>query len=327
MSLDPLDSPATSDRLYLLARKNCLSANALDYALKFINVIPDKKGWQRFFDKALLSLGTAFFLAGVIFFFAYNWAEMHRFAKFGVLEGGILILAVFATWHSLNHLVGKMALLASAVLLGALLAVYGQTYQTGADAFSLFLAWAILITPWVILGNFTPLWLLLILLLNLSLMLFWVQVIGHSDRQLHLLMFGLNGIFLVAWEIAFKEKINWLQNLWVGRLLFCVVLSVLIIPTIEAIISSYLDWSVIFYGITTLAALGYYTLQRRDLSLLTINSLGIVITLTTFVARLMITSRTDIGVIWLTLAMFVVLQVSVMTHLLLKLSKHWGKQE
>jgi len=324
MSLDPLDSPATSDRLYLLARKNCLSANALDYALKFINVIPDKKGWQRFFDKALLSLGTAFFLAGVIFFFAYNWAEMHRFAKFGVLEGGILILAVFATWHSLNHLVGKMALLASAVLLGA-------SYQTGADAFSLFLAWAILITPWVILGNFTPLWLLLILLLNLSLslMLFWVQVIGHSDRQLHLLMFGLNGIFLVAWEIAFKEKINWLQNLWVGRLLFCVVLSVLIIPTIEAIISSYLDWSVIFYGITTLAALGYYyyTLQRRDLSLLTINSLGIVITLTTFVARLVITGEVDIIEIWLMLAVFVVLQVSVMTHLLLKLSKHWGKQE
>lgn len=325
MSPDPLDMPATPNRLYLLAQKNCLPADALDYALKFTNVTPDKRAWQRFIDRSLLSLGTALLLTGIIFFFAYNWAEMHRLAKFGVIEGGILILAVFAAWQGLNHFAGKITLLAVSTLLGVLLAVYGQVYQTGADAFSLFLTWAILITPWVILSNFAPLWLLLILLLNLSLSLFWIQVIDISYNKLFLLMFGLNGLFLVAWEIAFKMSVSWLQNLWISRLLFCVALTALIIPTGEAILDPHStdNWTglaVILYLLTTAIALSYYILQRRDLFPLVMVSLGIVITSTLFMGRIM----SDGGVeILLFLAFFVVVQISIMGFLLLRLSKHW----
>ena len=48
----------------------------------------------------------------------------------------------------------------AAVAVGALLAVFGQTYQTGADPFELFLTWALLIVPWTLAARFEPLYLL-----------------------------------------------------------------------------------------------------------------------------------------------------------------------
>ena len=49
-----------------------------------------------------------------------------------------------------NRPAGKAALLAAALLTGGLLALIGQTYQTGADTFELFATWAALILPWVL---------------------------------------------------------------------------------------------------------------------------------------------------------------------------------
>ncbi len=43
---------------------------------------------------------------------------------------------------------GKAALLLATLLLGVFLALFGQTYQTGADPWQLFANWALLILPW-----------------------------------------------------------------------------------------------------------------------------------------------------------------------------------
>ena len=43
------------------------------------------------------------------------------------------------------------------LLTGALLALSGQVYQTGADTFELFAWWAVLILPWVLVSRFSPL--------------------------------------------------------------------------------------------------------------------------------------------------------------------------
>ncbi|WP_315814113.1 hypothetical protein [Paraflavitalea speifideaquila] len=49
-------------------------------------------------------------------------------------------------------------LTAAAVLLGVLMAVFGQVYQTGANAYDLFLSWTIAITLWVVIANFALLY-------------------------------------------------------------------------------------------------------------------------------------------------------------------------
>lgn len=334
MSTDSLDIIATRPHLYTLAQTNHLSPQALEYALRMIGCIPDRHAWRRFLDQALLWLGTTLCLAGIIFFFAYNWTSLSRFSKFGTLEIGLFALILLVILRGLESLPGKAALLAAAFVLGALLAVYGQVYQTGADVFTLFLTWAILILPWVFFSHFAPLWLLLLILANLSLSLYWDQVFDPTHNltdSLFLLMFVLNGLALMAWEMAFKRGIRWLQGQWLGRIIFIVTLAVLILPTLKAIItfdsdytynhSALLGWAVALYLETTAVALWYYGSQRRDLFLLTVCLTGILITVTTLLGKSL--PWYDVGS-WFLMGLVVIAQASYMAYLLMRIAKTWG---
>src|SRR3546814_15416019 len=79
-----------------------------------------------------------------------NWNDLGRFAKFG-LVGLLLIVAVIGYWRlGVDRAAGKASLLVASILLGALLALFGQTYQTGADTWELFANWAVLMAPWAL---------------------------------------------------------------------------------------------------------------------------------------------------------------------------------
>lgn len=289
MSTNPLEQPATAQKLYQLAQRQILSPQALDEALSRIGVIPGISTWQVFIDKLLFILGSVFIIVGVVFFFAYNWYELHRFAKFAVLQLSVLGLVVLSVWQGLQRLEGNIALLMAALVVGVLLAVYGQVYQTGADSFELFATWVVLITPWVLVAGFAPLWLLAIILLNLSIILYWQQMIAPIDAEaveLFLGLFGLNGLALLAWEWGFQRR---LQGIWLARLLFAATLVAIMVPTVNAIADDVWHTSTRFaslaYGITTVVALGYYSLIRIDLMLLTLSLGGILITLTTIIGQ------------------------------------------
>jgi uncharacterized membrane protein len=327
MPLDILTTPITPKHLYSLARANILSPNGLEYALRRIGTVPDAAAWQRFINNLLLLLGTTLLLAGILFFFAYNWAYLSRFLKFAVLEFGVLSMAMFASWQ-LRHLSGQAALLAAAVLLGVLLAVYGQIYQTGADAFGLFLAWAILISPWVLVSQFAPLWLLLLLLLNLSLILYWEQVIQlysiYQRTSLFLILFMINTVAMLAWEYAYKKGVVWLQGKWISGVLFAAMLTAIVIPTLFAIVD-FEDWqekplfavtTLLYISVTTLA-FWYYRYKRRDLLLLAMSLLGVIVVFSCVLIKVL-PMRTPIS--WLILALLVIGQATLASQWLRKQS-------
>ena len=172
---------ATPSRLRRLAQLGYLDRQGLETGLRLTGALPDRQGWARFLDYSLLVLGALFFTSGLFFFVAYNWEELPRFARFGVLEGAIVIMTIAAHWVGLNRVGGKIALTVAALLVGALLAVFGQEYQTGADAYTLFGYWALLILGWVVISKFDVLWGVLWVLLNLTLALFWFQVLPAGD--------------------------------------------------------------------------------------------------------------------------------------------------
>lgn len=331
MPTDPLDRPALPVYLYRLARVKHLTPSALDQALYLIGLIPNRTAWQRFIDSLLLLLGTTLILSGILFFFAYNWAEMNRLTRFGLIQLGILIIAAFASRYGLERLTGQLALLATAILVGVLLAVFGQIYQTGADAFELFLTWAVLIIPWVLMGKFAPLWLLLLSLFDLSLILYWNQVIDYEyffySTQLYLLLFALNGTALSAWEYAYRQGIAWLQRPWLGKILFIMTLITLIIPTLYAILKQ--EWEPLLRGVTllyvivTLFSLWYYRHQRYDLLLLAVCLLGILITVTTLMGRLL---PLEMEITWLILAVVVIGQATLATQWLIIITQNEQKE-
>ena len=64
----------------------------------------NKRQWNQFLSIFLLAAGIGFTVAGIIFFFAYNWDELPKFAKLGMVEvllATSVLLAVFTRWSTL----------------------------------------------------------------------------------------------------------------------------------------------------------------------------------------------------------------------------------
>ena len=76
--------------IQIITRNSNWSEKSIDNILKK-NIYSDKESWQKFLRLFFISLGVGFTTAGIIFFFAYNWAELHKFIKIGLIEGLIII--------------------------------------------------------------------------------------------------------------------------------------------------------------------------------------------------------------------------------------------
>jgi len=327
MRTDPLELPATPARLRRLAHDGHLSADALDRALALAGYTPTLPDWRRFVDILLLLLGAALSLSGIFFFFAYNWADMPRLAKLGLIEGAIVLAVALATYRGLGSLAGRVALLAAAVLVGLLQAVFGQIYQTGADSYLLFLIWALLIAGWVAIGGYAPLWLLLLALLNLSLSFYWTQVLGAADTALSLALAALNALWLLAWEFAQRRGIAWLGGRWMPRVVALTTIGLLVSATIRYIFASSFEserdslllLAPIVYLLYTLFTLFFYYRLLHDLFMLAAAALGIIIVVTA--AGL---NATDFRFeSFLVLSVLVVGQTAVLVYALRAVTRRW----
>ncbi len=161
--------------IHIISRYSNLSEQGVESALKE-NVYASKEDWMKFLRLFLITLGIGFTVAGIVFFFAYNWAELNKFIKMGLTHALLMASALLALLPRINLTIRKILLTGSAVLVGVVFAVFGQIYQTGANAYDFFLAWTVFVTLWVIVSNFTPLWLIYLLLINTTFILYAQQV-------------------------------------------------------------------------------------------------------------------------------------------------------
>ncbi len=195
-------------------------------AARFIaaaGAVRDPVYWSRWALRALLGLGAAHLLAGIVFFFAFNWAAMPAFAKFAVIEAGILFSVIAALLVGQARPFGQVCALAATVLTGTLLAVIGQVYQTGADAYELFLAWAVLVLPWVVISNNAAHWLVWAAIAACAINFHNEQVLipaGVMARSQTLLLSSLWPILVLgARELAAARGLAWLAPRWTRMVL------------------------------------------------------------------------------------------------------------
>ena len=234
-SITLLEESAAPEVIESLYRTGLLSQQGREVGMDLL--YPNKQ-WGYWIGNLLLILGWVFILSGIIYFFAFNWHKMSSAYKFSSVQVLILVCLAGAWAHSIDNLKGKLFLTGGCVLIGVFLAVFGQIYQTGADSYLLFLGWAAIIAPFVIIGQFAPLWAIWMLLINITVVLFWEQGLSISveDKSyLFIVLLLLNGSALVLREILFNRKIECLQGRW-HRILLC--LSILIISFIP--ISTYI---------------------------------------------------------------------------------------
>lgn len=295
MARDPLEAAATPERLRALAAAGALGPEALARALDLVLAPPERAEWRRFLSGLLLAVGALLAVSGVVFFFAYNWADMPRFAKLGLLATLIAAGALGAWRLGLDGPRAQVSLAVAAVLVGALLAVYGQEYQTGADAYGLFLGWAGLILPWAVVACFTPLWLIVVVLLDVGLIAFLNQVLppGLPDSAPFLLLFGLNGFAWAAFELLERLGAAWLMGRWLHRTLALFSLTSLGVPAVIVIVSPREGGAtgvaslLLFLGLLPALYL-YFRLVRPDLFMLTLSLTGAMAVFTTLCGRVLL---------------------------------------
>lgn len=215
-----------------------ISTEARNYAL---DLLYPAKQWGLWTARLLTLVGTALVLSGILYFFAFNWAKITPAMKLGGIQLLILACLIGALYYGLARTAGKMLLLSASVLVGIFLAVFGQIYQTGADAYQLFMVWMLLILPWTCISNFAALWAVWLLVSNLALILYWDQA-ATPKADLKELIFSylilFNGFFLALREYFAYKGVAWLQRQWTRIILVIPILIFALIPTIEFIMDT-----------------------------------------------------------------------------------------
>ena len=237
--------------LRMLLEERKLSPGAFENALLFLGIRPDLRQWSWFWYTVLSLWGALFLAAGIICFFAYNWADMHYFVKFGIIAALIALSGAVALWRGLDSMPGRLGLVLASLCVGPLLAVYGQVYQTGADAWELFRVWTFVVLPLALVGRQNVLWLILWLVGS-----FWsgfyiltLPVISSYSVPGLPEFFVLQILFIAGWEAFafFKKNVpgyEWLNGIWFPRVTVFSTLTGLTIELIYLIFTpSYLDYS------------------------------------------------------------------------------------
>ena len=201
-----------------------IAPSAVLTALRVGGALPNASAWRRFVEQLLLWLGVVLITAGVGFFVAYNWQDLGRFEKLALVQGLVVATLVVVGWKGLDRPAGKAALLGAALLVGTLLALVGQIYQTGADTFELFATWGLAILPWAAVARFAPLWVLWLAIANLAVVLYYATFGGlvgvlFGPQRLLWVLFAFNTAALALWESLAAAGIHWLGGRWAPRLL------------------------------------------------------------------------------------------------------------
>ncbi|MDQ3252655.1 MAG: DUF2157 domain-containing protein [Acidobacteriota bacterium] len=274
----PLDRAATRSAVHDLYAGGLLNRAARDAALGWLSA---PLAWWYWASNALLFVGSALLLAGVVFFFAFNWSKIPPLAKFTIIESGLLITLIAAWRIGLERIAGKVLLLAAALLVGVFLAVFGQIYQTGADAYELFTSLAMLVAGWVLISNFAALWMVWLTLINTGLILYWAQVVVPSGaagwESVLILLAVIDGVALAAREYGLlRWKMVWTASAWVRSILGATVLFYLTVAAIAFVVGA--GWSV-WSGLTFVVALAigtwFYRYRAGDLLALTFSALAV----------------------------------------------------
>lgn len=281
--------------IMMWAEEGHLTPGRLPHAFRIAGTLPGRVMWRRFLDGLALWMGAVFLAAAVIFFFAYNWKELGHFARFGIVEL-LLTTAILVSWRlGLEQMSGKAALLLATLLVGALLALVGQTYQTGVDPWELFATWALFALPWAVVARFSPLWLLLLALVNLAVSLYYHVFAGFfgllfGTETLCWVLAGVNTAALIAWELAANSGVMWLAERWAPRIVATAAAGFLTFLAAWGIIDHNRGGFAEFIGYSVWLACAYaiYRHKVRDLYVLAVGVLSLIIVITVFLGHLLV---------------------------------------
>ena len=260
-----------------LAKFYSLDEARIETLFELSGARPTRAEGLAFLGSCLRIGGILSLAASIVFFVAANWSDIAVFGRFALIELVLLACGVVAILKPPPAAVGRGALFLAFVATGALLALFGQTYQTGADVYELFLGWSLLGLPLVLIARWGVTSAAWVIVFNTALMLYcgwmpaggllWTVLGGHwSSVGVLLLAAALNVVLWFAVEMRRPESAPG----WVRRLLISCAFGFATWCGIRAVFPEYGEVVVAprvigFVGVAILmVAVGAYALRRRE---------------------------------------------------------------
>lgn len=310
--------------IQIIAKESNVSEKTITIILKAY-IYNDKTSWQKFLKLFFISLGVSFTTAGIMFFFAYNWADLHKFVKIGLIQGLIIVLTLLLLFSKFNLEVKNILLTGTSILVGVLFAVFGQVYQTGANAYDFFLGWTLSISIWVLISNFAPLWFIYLILINTTIFLYSEQVAhGWSEGFLFMLFFLINALFSIAFMLGkkFNQKIH--APKWFLNMLSLVAVCFSTLGIVNGVFGKR---QVPFYVLITITSLLYsigimYGKKLKSNFYLSVIPFSIIIIITAFLIDAFLVDEFFFNeIILLFISLFVIVSVTLVIKNLINLQK------
>ena len=282
-----------------------------------------QKDWQKFLRLLFISLGVGFVTAGIIFFFAYNWDELNKFIKLALVQGLVVASSLIVVFSRVSPVIKNITLTGAAMLVGLLFAVFGQIYQTGANAYDFFLAWTIFITLWVLISRFSPMYLLFILLINTTLVLYSQQFAPQwSSSTLTIILLLLNTAFLCGMLFLQLRNQDDFPAIWLTHLISLAITAIAVIGIIINLSETEEDGLFLLtFVVFILFGIGvWHGFSSKKLFYLAVIFFGIIITISAFIIDASQESASFFFV-----SIFIMLSVTFLIYGMIKLQKEWTK--
>ena len=307
--------------IHIIGRHSNLTEKGIGRALKE-NIYNDREAWRKFFRLFVISLGVGFTVSGIIFFFAYNWADLHKFIKIGLAEGLLVATTILVLLPKININTRNIILTGASVLVGVLFAVFGQIYQTGANAYDFFLAWTVFVTLWVVVSNFAPLWLLYLILINTTLILYSQQVAKEwSGVFVYSLLFVTNTITLISGIFLSKYEQLKVPNWFLNTVALASATYATMGITIGIFDSFRLAFPILIVMTTIVYASGiWHGLKSKSGFYLSVIPLSLIV----IISALLIKISTG-GMMFLLVSLFIITSVTLTVKNLIDIQKKWAK--
>jgi len=315
-----------------------LSTSAVASALALTDARPTGADVRRFGVRVLHLAGVLSIAAGVVFFVAANWAALGIFGRFALVQGALVVSVGVALWRPPPKPAGQYALLLAFIVTGALFALFGQTYQTGADVYELFLNWSLLGVFFAFAAQWSVVWAAWTLVLNVALSLycaarpeaglFWVVLAGFDLRISHLLLVPL-AVNATLWLTSVAlEGSPWSRFApgWLGRFALACAVAYGTWAGIVVIVRSGEGFLGVLLPLGIFAGIAWHTLRRRVdvFPLATIEGSLIILSTTWIVDAL--DAFDDAGTLFV-IAAWLVVSSAVSGRYLMHLVRTWDAME
>jgi uncharacterized membrane protein len=293
------------------AQAGVLTVGQYERSLELAGLRPGTVAWTVFLERLLAAMGALLVGAAVVYFIAHNWDVLGRFGKFVLLDIGIVGAVAVAWWRGANSLSGRASLWLATVILGGLLALIGQTYQTGADPYELFLVWALLALPWTLASNWAPGWMLLLVLANLATALYFGEIFrpfglffSLGEDALWLALWILNVAATVLGEFFARRAVAW-GSAWLIRMAAALAIAAQTVLALLVIGDHHVHHPALLLAtaITFAGLLWLYRSRRLDLPILGLGAASAIVLVEWLIVRHLFSGYTGNGLMVLALAL------------------------